>query len=90
MDEQIKKINLIMSILEEEQQRLRLMYPEGSEGTIKLRILSLINKLKTILFRLSKNDITLSQAEKLTNNIVVDTNKICDGCILDNTVHIID
>ena len=90
MDEQIKQINLIMSILEQEQRRLHKMYPEGVEGTVKLKILSLINKLKTVLIRLSKNDITLSQAEKLTNNVVVDTNKICEDCILDDALHIID
>ena len=90
MDEQIKKIKLIMSILEEEKQRLHLMYPEGVEGTVQLKILSLINKLKTVHIRLHKKDITVSQAVKLTNNVVVDTNKICDACILEDALAMID
>ena len=89
MNKQIKRINLIISILEEEEERLQVMYPEGMEGTVHLKILSLKNKLLTVLWKLDQNAMSLEQAEKLTNNVVVDTNKICEGCILEDALHII-
>ncbi len=89
MNEQIKRINFIISILEEEQKRLQIKYPQGMEDTVQLKIMSLINKLITVLYRLDKKQMSLEQAEKLTNNVVVDTNKICDACVLEDALHII-
>ena len=61
MNEQIKRINFIISILEEEQKRLQIKYPQGMEDTVQLKIMSLINKLITVLYRLDKKQMSLEQ-----------------------------